>query len=143
MFGWLNKSSVSSQVAQLLGTRSRLQQILSGRTVNAHLQKEIDRMQKTLGNLRPIKELSDTAGWKLIESDLSQRILLKLRGLSRLVLSGKWDEAIADSSYIENMNQVLGLVNETLLESARCGQLVNTYISAQERLEEDKQARQR
>lgn len=143
MLNWFRKSTPSSRTAELLGSRSRVQQILHGVLPGAHLQKEIDRMQNALAGNKPIKALSETEGWKQIEADLVQRAVPKLRGLCDLILQGKWDEAYADASYIKFANQILGLVNETLLESSLCSNLINSYISVQARLEEHEQTRQR
>ena len=127
----------------MLGSRSRIEQIRRGQLPIQGLQLEIDRIQKALQGNKPIKALAGTEGWQEIETDLVQRIIPKLRGLCRAIIEERWVEVIADAHFIENANMILGLVNETLLQSAISDKLIHSYINVQERLEEEEQARQR
>jgi hypothetical protein len=101
------------------------------------LQRDIDRLVLLKDRNSSLKDLSDHEGWCEVEEDLSLRALNKLKELPDLVTRGEWEKATEYASYIRFANQVLGLVNEPLLESARVEMLINSKLSMQRRFEEE------
>jgi len=133
------KDGPSDRTRRMLMGRDR---IMSGDLLWAEMQRELERLIVLRDRNRGLLDLSKTEGWQELEDDLSFHALTKLKELPDLVLKGEMEKAQIAASFIKFANQVLGLVNEPLLESARVTDLINNTLTMQRNYEEDKRARE-
>jgi len=133
------KEVPSERLRRMLTSRAA---VMSGDVYAGALQQKIDKLLALRDRNNGLRELSGTVGWQEIEEELSFSALTKLKGLPKLVIAGEWEKASAHASYITFVNEVLGLVSEPLLESARVTDLINTRLAAQRQYEEEQRARQ-
>ncbi len=95
---------------------------------------------------RNIRDMADTEGWKEYEAALIEDALRKLRALPRKILQRGPDdqEVVSDAAFIEVINTaLLGLVTNTLYESANLTRIINTRLAARERLQREEQSNAR
>jgi hypothetical protein len=86
---------------------------------------------------RPIAETAKTQGWKEYEAELTRIFVETIRRLPRKIID-KDPTIEADAHLLENINQVLlGLVNNSIYESANLDRLVNNILTVKSRLEEE------
>ena len=132
---------ITNRVRQMVATRYR---IGAGLSRAGALQRDIDALARHLNDNRNIQALSETRGWQEIEATIAPKALEKLKGLPRKLLAARnradLDECRNDAQFITDMNWVLGLVNETLLESQRTMNLINNKLAIQARLQEEEEA---
>ena len=132
------RETPTQRVRQMLMSRSRIQ---DGEMSGAELRSEIDHLIDLKERNKPLLELAGMEGWKQIEEDLGTRALAKLINLPKLISDRQWDQAEVDAAYILFANEVLGLVNEPLLESARVTLLLNTKLAMEEQLNREVEER--
>ena len=129
----------SERTRKMLMGRDR---VMSGDLMWEEMQREIEKLIELRDRNKGILNLSRMEGWQEIEEELSFRALSKLKDLPDLVLKGESEKAVINASYIRFANELLGLVNEPLLESARCTDLINSVLTMQRNYEEEKRARE-
>ena len=104
------------------------------------LDAELGRLLRELRGNKNIYQLSQQPGWLELDEKLSTKAVRMIPELIQAAREGKHERVLALATWIEAINDLLGLVNRSLYESQLCRDLIDSRLTMKQRLEEKQNA---